>query len=154
MFIMFRFVWNFVPEVTTRHRQRTKGLTKGTLAPIASRLWLQQKQCNSLAGSLPLSWVIFVILCITQSRLILHHSGNTKNTTQRAVGSTSHLLFISGEGFHWCFRLSLASTATSMSHSHPHHSQNINLSTVTLVEISQPQPSVRQLSLAPVAVRR
>ena len=80
---------------------------------------------------------IFVIFIITQSRLILlgleqHHSGNTKNTTQWAVCSTSHLLFISGEGFHWSFRLSLASTATSMSHlcctSQPKH-QSFNSAT-------------------------
>lgn len=111
-------VWKFVPKMTTRHRQRTCERDSCT---IASRRWLEQSQCFSLTGSLPLSGVIFAILCIAQSWLILlgleqHDSGNTKNTTQWAVCSTSHLLFISSEGFHWCFRLSLASTATSMSH--------------------------------------
>ena len=62
-----------------------------------------------------------------------------------------NLLLKSLQNFHVFFAIEQTST---QSYFHPHRSQKINLSTVPLVEISQPQPSVRQLSLAPVAVQR
>ena len=63
-----------------------------------------------------------------------------------------NLVFKNRQNFYVFFAMEQTST---QSYFHPHRNQNINLSTVPLVEISQqPQPSVRQLSLAPVAVRR
>ena len=52
-------VWKFVPEVTTRHRQRTKELTKGTLAPL-----LHDCDLSKVNASLPLAWVIFVTVYV------------------------------------------------------------------------------------------